>query len=224
MVARETSLFATRTVAVEGASPTVARQVERLLAPALGTSLTALDLGAFERAIEEIPAVAAVGLDRAYPNTLRAVVTPEHPVAVVRQGSSALLVSARGRVIGTLGSRVRLDLPRLWVTAGDDRLVPGDLVAGAIEAAIRAVSPHDGVRFRGRVVVVRSSDRELTLRLRSGLEVKLGNAEDLLLKLAVADRILPLVRPGSSYLDVSVVERPVAGMGYVPLTASVPVG
>ena len=42
-------------------------------------------------------------------------------------------------------------------------------------------------------------------------EVRLGDASDLALKLAVARRILPALAGVGGYLDVSVPERPVAG-------------
>ena len=66
------------------------------------------------------------------------------------------------------------------------------------------------VGFRGHVRDVSSTDGSLVFRLRSGLELRLGDEEDLALKLAVAGRILPLVR-GATYLDVSLPARPVAG-------------
>ena len=50
--------------------------------------------------------------------------------------------------------------------------------------------------------------------LRSGLEVRLGDVDDLRLKLAIARRILAMLGPTATtagYLDVSVPERPVVG-------------
>jgi len=52
---------------------------------------------------------------------------------------------------------------------------------------------------------------ELTLRLRSGLELRLGAPTDVRLKLAIARRALRVLPPGSAYVDVSVPGRPVAG-------------
>ena len=52
---------------------------------------------------------------------------------------------------------------------------------------------------------------ELTLRLRSGLEMRLGEPVDVALKLAVAARVIPLLDADTTYLDVAVPERPVAG-------------
>ena len=52
---------------------------------------------------------------------------------------------------------------------------------------------------------------ELTLALRSGIELRLGDTTDLAVKLEVARRVLPQLGDLRGYLDVSVPERPVAG-------------
>ena len=62
-----------------------------------------------------------------------------------------------------------------------------------------------------RVASVRYLDDELTLVLRSGVQVRLGDHSDRALKLELARRLLPRLVEGELYLDVSVPERPVAG-------------
>jgi hypothetical protein len=57
---------------------------------------------------------------------------------------------------------------------------------------------------------VKTGESELTLFLRSGLELRLGDTSNLRFKLAVARKILPQLEP-PGYLDVSVPERSVAG-------------
>jgi hypothetical protein len=49
----------------------------------------------------------------------------------------------------------------------------------------------------------------VTVLLRSGIAIRLGEVADLPLKLAVAARIIPLA-PGARYIDVAVPERAVA--------------
>jgi hypothetical protein len=68
---------------------------------------------------------------------------------------------------------------------------------------------RDGLPARVRSVRLEGADT--TLLLRSGVEVRLGREHDLRLKLAVASEVLPQVPDGSSYLDVAVPDRPVAG-------------
>jgi cell division protein FtsQ len=210
VAARETPLFGVRAIEVTGASPGVERQVARTLADRRGDSLVGLDLDAARTDVAALPAVAAVAFDRAYPNTLRVTVVPERPVAVVRQGASAFVVSERGRVIARVPRTRRPELARIWV-ARDVPLEPGAIVDGDLRTAVGAVAPLAGVRFPGRVVSVATGDDELTLRLGSGLELRLGEPAHVDLKLAVAGRILPLLPEGSGYLDLSVPDRPVAG-------------
>jgi len=81
VLARETSLFAVRTIGVSGAGAGVERQVERALRDRAGQSLVGLDLDAAKVDVAALPTVASVRFDRAYPHTLRVMVVPERPVA-----------------------------------------------------------------------------------------------------------------------------------------------
>ncbi len=211
VVARETPLFAVRSIEVTGAGPGVERQVERALREREGRSLFGLDLDAARLDVAALPTVASVGFDRAYPHTLRVVVVPEQPVAVVRQGAASFVVSLRGRVMARVDRTARPELARIWV-AKSVRLEPGAFVDGDLDTAVRAVAPLAGVHFPSRVASVKTTDG-LTLRLRSGLELLLGDTRDIDLKLAVADRVLRVLPAGMGYLDVSVPDRPVAGAG-----------
>ena len=210
VVARETPLFGVRTIEVTGAPPGVQRQVERALHNRRGESLVGLDLDAAQTDITALSTVAAVSFDRAYPHTLRVTVVPERPVAVVRQGAAAFVVSERGRVIASVPRTKRPELARIWV-ARDVPLEPGAIVDGDLRIAVGAVAPLAGVRFPGRVASVVTEAEQLTLRLVSGLELRLGEPTHVDLKLAVAGRVLPLLPAGSGYLDLSVPDRPVAG-------------
>ena len=210
VVARETPLFGVRAIEVTGAPPGVQRQVERALQDRRGESLVGLDLDAAQTDITTLSTVAAVSFDRAYPHTLRVTVVPERPVAVVRQGAAAFVVSDRGRVIASVPRTKRPELARIWV-ARDVSLEPGAIVDGDLRIAVGAVAPLAGVRFPGRVVSVATEEEQLTLRLGSGLELRLGEPTHVDLKLAVAGRVLPLLPVGSGYLDLSVPDRPVAG-------------
>jgi hypothetical protein len=88
-------------------------------------------------------------------------------------------------------------------------LAAGFSLVGAPLRAARAVAPLAGVRLP-RVASVRSSESELTLVLRSGVELRLGDGSDRLLKLTIARRILPSLTGPDGYVDVSVPARPVA--------------
>src|SRR5206468_5979546 len=96
---RESSAFAVRHLEVSGAPPAVRAQVRRALAPLRGHTLLALDAAALTRRVDALPTVESVAYDRAFPHTLRLVVVPERPVAVLHRGSATWLLSKRGRVI-----------------------------------------------------------------------------------------------------------------------------
>lgn len=208
--ARQSSVFDVRAIEVAGASPAVAREVRAALADANGRSLLALDLDGLEASAEAVPSVAAATLDRAFPSTLRVEIVPERPVAVLRQGASSWLVAAGGRVVAPLARGGRPALPRIWLTR-DVEVELGRTLTGGSLAAVEAVAPLARRPLGSRVASVRSTDAELTLVLRSGLELRLGDGSDLALKLAVARAILPALAGSRGYLDVSVPERPVAG-------------
>ena len=210
VVARETSLFGVSSIEVTGGSRGVARQVERALESRKGSSLVGLDLDAARSDVLSLSTVAGVSFDRAFPHTLRVVIDPERPVAVARQGSNAYVLSERGRVMARVDRRAKPGLARMWVAKGVT-LEKGAIVDGDLRIAVVAVTPLAGAHFPGRVVSLTTADDQLTLRLRSGLELRLGGLRDVGLKLAVAARVIPRLPEGAGYLDVSVPDRPVAG-------------
>jgi cell division protein FtsQ len=218
--ARETSAFAVRGIVVTGAPPEVAAQVRRVLAPLLGTSLVGLDGPAVERRVEALPTVVDAGYDRAFPHTLRVSVVPERPAALVRSGRSTWVVSARARIVARVARDGAPALPRIWLPASAS-LVPGaylprDRGGSAAEALALAA------RFPARIRSASLAGGTLVFRLRSGLELRLGDPADIRLKLAVARRALRVLPPGATYLDVSVPGRPVAGAEQTPPTTATP--
>jgi len=208
LVARETSLFAVRSIEVRGTSPELAAQVRAALTPLAGSSLVAFDSGAASRRLAALPDVAAASFDRDFPHTLRVFVRAERAVAVARQGPDAWLVSARARVLRQLDAKPYPTLPRLWLPGSTD-VAPGQTLAGSPAQAARVLGAARSLRLPGAVRTVRAGDSELTLVLASGLEVRLGDPASLALKLAVARRIVPR-GGGACYVDVSVPGRSVA--------------
>ena len=174
--ARETPVFAVRTIDVQGVRPSVARRVETALSPLEGTSLLKLRSGEVDRLATALPSIASVSYDRAFPNTLRVRVTEEQPVAVVRRGIDAWLVSRRGRVI----KRDR---------AGDTQRAPARLAASArrdfagattrgrrrARTRSRCSTPSRERSWRGRVGSVHNEAGQWIYVLRGGLQVRVGN-------------------------------------------------
>jgi cell division protein FtsQ len=210
LIARETPLFAVRSIEISGVRGAAAAHVRAALQPLEGKSLLALHGEDVADRLAAVPEVQHATYDRAFPNTLRVVVVPERPIAVVRQGASAWLVSMRGRVLRALPRGSHRSLPRIWVPRSADVEVGAMLAADEGGRATRALATARRVGFRGRVQDVLSTDGSLVVTLRAGLQLRLGDRRHLALKLAVAGRLLPLVR-GAKYLDVSLPARPVAG-------------
>jgi cell division protein FtsQ len=208
--ARETPVFAVRTIDVEGVPPPVARRVEAALSPLKGESLLKVHGDEVTRLATSLPSVASVTYDRAFPNTLRVRAQAEQPVAVVRRGIEAWLVSRRGRVTERIAQRTHRFLPRIWLEQSVDVSLGGTLAAGD---GAEQIGMLDAVRDSGlgrRVASVHNVNGEWAYVLRGGLELQVGSRFDLALKLAIARHILERT-PLTGYLDVSVPKRPVAG-------------
>ena len=219
-LARETSMFAIRSVKVEGASSAIAAQAEAALRSFDGTNLLALNGAAVVQKLESLPTVRSATYDRDFPYTLRVRIVPESPVAVLRRGASSWLVSTRGRAIGTVDRLRYRSLPRIWLAPTaqiDVGTIVGDDDGGV---AARALADFASSGFTRRVAWARVHAGSLRLGLRSGLELRLGSLVELRLKIAIVQSILPtLALPshgGPAYLDVSVPDRPVAGTNSQP--------
>jgi cell division protein FtsQ len=213
-LARETAMFAIRSVSVESGPPALRAEVRNALASFRGKSLTSLNGAAVIGRVEDLPSVVSASYDRDFPHTLRIRVVPERPVAVVRSGAASWVASARGRVVRTVERGALASLPRIWLPPGA-RIDPGSFLSGDAGAAARALHAFVSSRFARRALWARLRDGQLTVGLRSGLELRLGPPTDLPLKIAVVRGVLPtLALPaagGPTYLDVSVPDRPVAG-------------
>src|SRR5262245_2409482 len=208
-VARQTSVFAVREIEVRGAPPQITREVQRVARSAVGTSLLDVDAAAIEGSVRALPSVTAASVDRAFPHTLVIRVAPVWPVGVARRGDDAWLVSGSNRVIRKIDPRAEQGLPRLWLP----RKTPVELgrsLPTSYEPVTRVFGGLREVRMPGRVKAVRTTPTGLVVVLHSGVEITLGAPTDILVKLAVAAEVAPLLADGMLYLDVSVPERPVA--------------
>jgi len=214
VAARETSLFALRTVDVRGVQPSIATEVEQELAPLDGVSLVSLSADDVERRLEALPAVRSARVDRRFPHTLDVHVVQERAVAVARLGDASWLVAASGRVIEPLALGALSRLPRIWLDDAAAVPAPGArLVAGQGAMAARAVAEIPA-GFPARVQSVRGSGDELLFVLANGTELRLGPSADVRRKLDVAAVVLEELRRDRvrlTYLDVSLPERPVGG-------------
>lgn len=212
LAARTTSMFAVRTLDVRGGTPEVRASVRAALADEVGRSLLAVGSGSVASRLEAVSDVRTFSFDREYPHTLRVTVHREYPVLVLRRvpGKEAYLVAASGRVLRQLTHPLLSHLPRVWVKSTVPVTV-GERLPGTVAAAASTLGAvRTGALPRGVTNVILQQG-QLTLRLASGFEVRLGDGGDLNLKLAIARRILHATGAAGlpGYLDVSVPGRPV---------------
>jgi cell division protein FtsQ len=206
---RASSAFAIRHIVVSGASPKVAAEVRRALAPFRGRSLLGLDGGELARRVDALPSVVSVGYDRNFPHTLRLTVVAEQPVAVLHRGTETWLLSARGRVITKIPTGTHPGLARIWVPRKARVDVGETLLSQPALVSARAVAL--ATHFPVHIATAALAHGELTFHLRSGLQLLLGEPNDVRLKLAIVRRALHQLPAGTTYLDVSLPGRPVAG-------------
>jgi cell division protein FtsQ len=211
VIGRETSMFAIDRIEVKGATPQVAGQVRQALSSFAGRSLVGLDGSAVLGKVDALPTVVSATYDRAFPHTLRLAIVPERPSAVLRRGPDSWLVSARGRVMQRLPAIALPRLPRIWISTRTEVRIGAGLTAAGPAIAAHAVGLAGA--FADRIASASYTDGVLAFRLHRGLEVVLGDAGDIKLKVAVAQRVLAMLPAGSTFLDVSVPGRAVSGTG-----------
>ena len=139
---------------------------------------------------------AARRYDRSFPNTLRSSSQPDEPAAVLRSGQDGWLVSEHGAILNQLRGPFPLTLPSIWVSRDTIRQRRAALPA-TVDTALRGLAAARQSRstLLPAVRKVRAVAGEVTFVLRSHVELRLGNARDIALKLAVADRVLPTLSP-----------------------------
>jgi cell division protein FtsQ len=205
-IARETPLFAIHQVDVRGGSKAVDARVAQALAPLVGRSLVGLNGADVLRRAEAISTVVTATYDRAFPNTLRVTVVQERPIAVLRDGAAAWIVSERGRVLRPVASHSVPAFPRVWIAAKTVRVgeVLPPKVGGTLTRSLAAAGP-----IRARIVTASLADGLLVFHLRSGVALVLGAPNDVALKVAVAVKVLQQMPSWTRSVDVSVPSRPV---------------
>jgi cell division septal protein FtsQ len=217
---RASSAFAVRTVEVTGAGDGVAADVRAAVEPRVaGVNLLALDAGSVEQAVERLPAVRSAAVDRAFPHALRVSVELWQPAAAVRVGSGKhaerFLIAADGHVLAA-PARPRRNLPHVELPGGSTLVVGSRSGDANVRSALTVM--RETARFgdlgRLRRIVPRAGTVVALVGHR--LQLRLGEAEGIDLKLRVAARVMRRIgtqqRQTIAYLDVSVPARPALGL------------
>jgi cell division protein FtsQ len=171
-----------------------------------GDGLLMLDTGAAERRVEALPWVADATVVRAWPGTVKITVTERVAVARIALGPQVALVDETGRVLGVVAPETP-DLPRVELTAVGEVPVPGATIEQTT-AAIVAAGLTGPLAERAQVV----QGDPLVVVLDNSTEVRLGDASDVVAKIAAADAVLrQRGDAGFTYIDVRVPSAPAVG-------------
>jgi cell division protein FtsQ len=211
------SIFAASRVAVTGATPKVDALVRAAVThDVAGRSLLKVDASSLAAQIEAIPAVKSASVDRAFPHTVAVSIVMERPAALVRAGKASYVVSVDGRVLRA-AKKAADAMPRLVLPPTAQPAAGRTVDSAQMRSALHvlAVAPHRFPTSIAKLKKVVASPGGVVAVFGHGLQVRLGTAGSLDLKLHVAARVL--VRMGDSirrsvaYVDVSAPARPAIG-------------
>jgi cell division protein FtsQ len=193
-------------VVVRGASRTTPRRLLHDAGIAKGDPLFWFDAGNARTKLEAEPFVARARVIKEWPDTLRIVVTERTPAAWAEGARGIVVVDGTGRVLEHVGA-APAGLPQLLGL----RVVPdpGGTVAPTGPARMAAILPPLAA---GGTTSVSATDGGLTMQLKAGTEIRLGDAAHLVDKLRAMVAVLgALAGQPVNYVDVSVPSNPVAG-------------
>jgi cell division protein FtsQ len=122
-------------VEVRGASRTSEATLRTALGVPLGRAMTSVDPGPARARLERLPWVRRATVSRSWPSTVTVRLVERTPVAVMGEGSGAVLVDRSGRVLGAATAADG------YPSAGPAPAAsPGGLVDGSRRALVRALA------------------------------------------------------------------------------------
>jgi cell division protein FtsQ len=186
-----TSVFGVRRVSVEGVHLITVGQVRERASISEGTPLARLDTAAVADRIGQIPEVARVEVFRAWPHSVRIVVTERKAVAVTKVRGGWRLVDSSGVAFRTVAERPAL--PQVELA----HLGPKDRVSAAALEVAQALTPELLAKLDK---VTAKTPAQVTLHLLDHRTIFWGDSTENARKARAATAILS--RPGKE-IDVS---------------------
>jgi len=174
-------------VQVSGVQHTPADAVQRASGIHRHAPMTDVDLDRARQGVLALPWVRTVYISRAWPNTVKIVVTERSAVAAIPAGNSGFsLVDGEGRVLESSPT-----LPAGYVVLANvpPPGEPGTNIDAAASDALE-VARALPASLRAKVSTIAQGADGVTLRLVAGGLVRLGDANDLGAKLRAADTVL----------------------------------
>lgn len=171
--------FTVQDLTIEGLSHTGRDEIEQALGFSAGSSMLSIDTAAAQARLERLPWIRHAQVMRLLPSSVHVVVEEREPFAVWQLNGERQLVAADGTVLGPADAATRADLA----------LIVGEGAAGNAPALFTALAAHPALGDRV-VAAIRVADRHWSLKLASGVEVRLpeDGIEQALDKIVELDR------------------------------------
>lgn len=208
------SAFSVQHIVVQGTQQVPQKEIEDLVSGVLGQNLFLFDQSLFAKRIALHPLVRSVTFKRQFPHTLVVSITERTPSALVAVTNGVIEVDGEGVFLRRLEGWPQTDYPVISGVDIPDTAGPGQLLNNSsLAAALKMIgeAPKGMLPLVGEVHV--SKVQQLTLFLQSGVEVRLGQAEEWKDKLQVLFRLLQ----DKDYLSMQ------QGVRYIDFTAATPV-
>lgn len=210
------SVFTIQQVVVEGLKNIPAADIQRLTSGIQGQNILLFDQEQVSRKISLHPLVQTVALQRKLPHTLVVKVTERSPAALVVVPKGVLEVDGQGVFLRRLESWPNTDYPVITGINVSDSAGPGQNLANpALTAALLLLrqAPAALLPMIGEIHV--NAIQQLSLFLTSGVEVRLGQADEWKDKLTALYNLLndkgyQTVQQGVRYIDFTAA-KPVIG-------------
>ena len=210
------SAFTVQHVTIQGLKLSPESEILKLANGVQGQNLFLFDQEALKQKIAIHPLVQSVQFKRKLPQTLVIIVTERAPVALVVVPKGVLEVDGQGTFLRRLESWPKDDHPVLTGITLKDTVGPGQNLANqSLTSALNLLgqAPPELLAQIGELHV--ETNQQMTLYLRSGVEVRLGQATDWKPKLnalyqLISDKEYKSFQQGVKYIDFTAA-KPVIG-------------
>jgi cell division protein FtsQ len=203
---RDSSLFAVRSVKVDGLSAANASRVRlALTGQALEMTTLHVRMDALHDAVRPYPTVRTLSIDRHFPHGLTIHVTEQQPASVIRAGGRTIPIAPDGAVLA--GIETPDGLPEIAA----DSAPSGRTVRGAEldQALVLGAAPAE---LRSRVRRSLIAQGGVAVKLDDGVRLYFGDPVRVHAKWDAATRVLADPRIDQlTYIDLTVPERPAVG-------------
>lgn len=199
-----TPVFALKTITVDGLTALKPAVIQSALTPLQDKPLTQIDRSQVWKLLEPIPQVQSVAIEARPPHTLLVHIVERVPVALLKSGSTYLLVDPNGVRLGTTADPAKVPLP--LIDGGPASIGQANFKA---TTAVLAVLPPPVLAQLLKASA--SSPDAVELTLDNGKKVLWGNSSEQTLKAQVLQALLKATSadPSVSLYDISSPRHPV---------------